>query len=148
MPFAENANRRALLNRWIEDVQSNAGTALLREVETEYPKGGADSIRSELIRELGDEEAVVMLTDVQCLSMLNRLYARDQRKTADAPTIRRVMDDVRSRLRDNSDYQGDVRCAFDMVLVSQNEQPFTLWRSSTCVLSCANAGAMRKLDHI
>lgn len=117
MPFAENANRRALLNRWIEDVQSNAGTALLREVETEYPKGGADSIRSELIRELGDEEAVVMLTDVQCLSMLNRLYARDQRKTADAPTIRRVMDDVRSRLRDNSDYQGDVRCAFDMVLV-------------------------------
>ena len=33
-------------------------------------------------------------------------------------------------------------------LVSQNEQLFTLRRSSTCLLSCANAGTMRKLDHV
>jgi hypothetical protein len=115
MPFAEDVNRKALLSQWVEEFHSESGTALLREVETEDPKGGADSVRAKLIRELGSK-TVNGLTTEQCLSLLNQLYARDQRKIADAPTIRRVMDDIRSRLRNNGDYQGDVRYAFDLVL--------------------------------
>ncbi|MFN2539268.1 MAG: hypothetical protein ABR549_14120, partial [Mycobacteriales bacterium] len=117
-----DTTRRALLRSWLAtlnqgDALSQAGTALL-DLAQEFPKGEADQLRDELVRELdGAEDVVDALPLDRQLVLMQRLKAREAYSEADTPQVNRIMADIRSKLHDNTDYAGEVRAAFDVVLI-------------------------------